>query len=579
MSASTRKSGTVAVERRQLLLGGLAFGTSIGASTAFAAEASADLIITNANIWTGDRTRPTAEAIAIQEGRILAVGTAGAVARYAGARTRTVDARGRFIMPGFNDSHIHLTGSAAAFRFVSLLGAVSFDEVRARIRERVKTTPPGAWVMANAQWHEALLRENRMPTRADLDPVSPDNPVVIPRGGHVATCNSRALAIAGITRDTPDPPGGVIARDANGEPTGLLLEQARYLLIKHLPVLGVDDYRANLRAQIADYSRLGITSLTNPGTADNALSALQALRDADELAVRVHWTANISSAAAVRALRARHAPFAGDDFLRFSGIGEPGTDGGIEAAYLREPYNLVPGDQTDPNYRGVAMPWVKDTAGYDAFYEAAVEAGFNVMTHVTGDAGLDIALDALERVAPKADFRPLRWTLHGCFLTDDAQLARIRKLGVYITAQAQPYLLGRQMVKWWGRARTDRAIPVGAFVKAGVPVALGSDAPAGIASPLESLGWFVNRLCLGDLQLDRQWSIPVEVGLRLYTQASAETQFMEKKVGVLAPGMLADLVMLEESPLKAPSAELPKIPVDATLVGGKVVFDRDGRFS
>lgn len=567
--------------RRQFLLGlgGAGCVTALSSRlAAFAADTGADLIIRNARVWAG-LNLPAAEAIAIAGNRIVAIGSNAAVRAHKTARTREVDVQGRFIMPGFNDSHLHLTYVAAERGKVHLLGSRSIADVVGRIRQRVQQTAPGEWVVARAQWHEALLEEGRMPTRKDLDSVSPNNPVFIPRGGHVATANSKALELAGINRDTPNPPGGIIVRDANGEPTGMLLERARPLVAQLLKPLAPDRYRAQLAEQIDEYSALGITSLTNPSTLPDHVEHLAALHRTAPLKVRVQWTANVDTAAKVRDLRARYAPLQGDDILRFSGIGEPGTDGGVEGAYLREPYAVIPGEQDDPSYRGIVLPFATDRVKYAEFYHAAIDAGFNVMTHVTGDGGLDIALEVLAEVRKQKAFDHLRWTLHGCFLTDDKQLAEIRRLGLYITAQAQPYLLGVQMSKWWGRARADRSIPMRAFLDARIGTGAGSDDPAGIANPLESLGWMVNRLCLGGLQLDKKWGISPEEALHCYTRVSAETQFMESKVGVLGPGMLADIVVLQADPLRAAPEELPKIKVDATLSDGRAVFDRDKLFA
>jgi predicted amidohydrolase YtcJ len=565
---------------RRLMLQGAAGAAVAGFSqAAWAAAETADVILTNARIWTGDRVNPQAEVVAIAGDRIVAVGSASAVRRYSGRSTRTVDLKRRFVMPGFNDSHVHFTGMSNDYTNVSLLGTKAIDEVLARLKERVQQTPPGQWVVARSQWHEALLREGRMPTRKELDAISPDNPIYIPRGGHVAAVNSKALELAGVTRATPNPPGGIIVRDADGEPTGLMLERARAVFAGLVPTLGAEAYMQNMRRLMAELNAYGLTTLTNPSTADAAIVAMERLSGGGLSTLRINWTANINTAQAVRELRQRRAPFQGDDMLRFSGIGEPGIDGGIEGAYLREPYQLVPGDQDDPSYRGVLMPWPRDRDAFIQFYLAAIAAGYNVMTHVTGDAALDVALDALAEVERTASYRRLRWTLHGCFLTDDAQLARIKQLGLYISAQAQPYLLGVQMAKWWGKARADRSIPVGAFVEAGVPVAAGSDASAGIANPLESMGWMVNRLCLGGYQMDKRWSAPAEVVMRLYTAASAETQFMEDKIGVLKRGMLADLAILEESPLVVGVSEINGIKADATIVGGRVVFDRHRLFA
>jgi predicted amidohydrolase YtcJ len=377
----------------------------------------------------------------------------------------------------------------------------------------------------------------------------------------------------------PNPPGGIIVRNAQGDATGMLLERARDLVAKHLEPLPPEEYRSALKRQIKDLNEVGITSLTNPRTLPFDIEQLTKLHQNSLLNARVHWTVDAYTVEEVLAWRARYELGHGDYTLRFSGIGEPNVDGGIEAAYLREPYNVVRGEQDNPSYRGIVMPPVRDEKAFADFYAAAIDAGFNVMTHVTGDGGLDLALRILTEVSAEKSFERLRWTLHGCFLADAQQLAQIKKLGLYITAQSQPYLLGAQMAKWWGRERANRSIPIRAFLDAGITVGGGSDAPAGIANPLESLGWMVNRLCLGGLQLDRRWSITPEEALVLYTRHSAETQFMETRVGTLNSGLFADIAVLDTNPLTVAQSEIGRVKVGATLIDGRVVFDRHGLFA
>ena len=556
--------------RRDLLARMAALGAT-SMAPAWGAGSKADLILRGGQVWSMGR-RGT--AVAIAGNRILAMGSDDAVMRHAARGTRIIDLKGRFVMPGFNDSHAHMTGLAQQYNDVPLLGSRTISDVVERIGRRVNATPPGIWVKTRAQWHEALLLEGRMPTRKDLDPVSPNNPVYVPRGGHVITVNSKALQLAGITRDTPNPPGGIIVRDADGEPTGMLLERARALIERHLPPLDAENYAGALKGQINELVAAGLTSLTNPSTSMPQAEQLQRLRQTNQLDMRVHWAALATTADDIRTLRAQYAPFQGDHLLRFSGIGEIQIDGGVEGAYLREPYRLVPGEQNDPNYRGVPMPLALDEAGFDALLLAAIDADYNFMIHITGDAALDMGIAALTRVQAQKTFRHLRWVLHGCFLTDEAQLAAVRKLGLYITGQSQPYLLGAQMVKWWGQERADRSMPFKAFLEAGLPVGGGSDAPAGIAVPMESVSWMVNRLCLGDVQLDRKWSLTVEEALILYTTGSATSQFMDGLTGKLEPGMLADVAILAESPFRVRPAELAKLENDASIMDGKVVFDR-----
>ncbi|MDX2142038.1 MAG: amidohydrolase [Rhodospirillaceae bacterium] len=564
---------------RRYVLGRLAAMAVLGFGGAVEGAEQADLVLINARIWTGDRRRPRARAIAIAGNRIMAVGDEAGVRRRAGRGARTIDLGGRFVMPGLNDSHVHFTRMAAGYGDINLLGTTSIDQVLDAIKARVDTTPRGEWVQSRAQWHEALLKEGRMPTRTELDRVAPAHPVYLPRGGHVAAVNSKALEIAGITRMTQDPPGGMVVRDTNGEATGLLLESSRAMIMRHIKPVGREVLRANLKRQIAEFNALGLTSITNPGTSPAEVEMLGELHRVSPLSLRIHWTARAESVDEVKALRARYELGWGDDILKFSGIGEVGIDGGIEGAYLRTPYNIVPGEQDDPTYRGIIMPLARDEDKCRDFYLAAIDAGLNVMTHITGDGALDVALRILAKVNDNASYDHLRWTLHGCFLTDASQLAEIRRLGLYITGQTQPYLLGAQMNKWWGRERTDRSMPFRAFLDAKVPVGGGSDASAGIANPFESMGWMVNRRCMGDLLLDKRWSVSPEEAMGMYTLGSAETQFMDDQLGILNVGMLADIAILSDNPITVPPEKIYDIGAEATIMDGRVVHDRAALFA
>lgn len=565
-----------AVSRRAFLAGA---GSSLvlsacGRSSAPGTLDRPNLILTNANVWTGDSRQPRAHTITVSGNRIHSLESGNSMPSDAAVETKIVDVGGRFIMPGFNDSHIHFCRLAASINDIQLLGARRIADVLDLISDRVAELEEGGWVLASAQWHETLLGEGRMPTLQELDAVAPNHPVYIPRGGHVAVVNSRALKLAGINADTPDPPSGIIVRNSNGQLTGMLLESATHAVRKLLPKLDKSTLRRNMAQQLGELNRLGITSLTNPGVSKAELEVLTGLYREVPAPVRVHWT--VGGPECVDEMLREYPIKDRSDTLKYSGLGEIGVDGGIEGAYLREPYEIVPGVQQDPEYRGVLSVRAKHPDNFEQFYLDAIDGEHIVMTHVTGDGALDVALAVLGSVRKKKSFKHLRWNLHGCFLTDDAQLAEIKRLGLYITGQTQPYLLGWQIQKWWGRERADRCMPFRAFLDAGLSVGGGSDASAGVANPLESIGWMVNRTCLGGLQFDKRWAIAPEEALSLYTRGSAETQFMEDEVGILKPGMLADLTILDQNPIEVTPEAINYIKVDATIMDGRLVFDREG---
>ncbi|MCI2421655.1 amidohydrolase [Saccharopolyspora sp. K220] len=568
-----------AVSRRVLFAAaaGLALTPAVLGSPA-AAEAfpgdGVDLILHNGHIVTRALPGRSAQAVAISGKRILAVGSTNQIMRLGRRGTRTVDLRGRTVVPGLIDSHFHQFNAALDRPNVSLLEARSIAEVVTRIGERVASSASGAWVQARSGWHESLLAEGRLPTRNELDSVSPDNPVFIPRGGHVATVNGRALALAGITRDTPDPVGGVIVRDANGEPTGVLLERARSLAQAVLPPQpSADEQRRLLREQMAEHNALGITSLTEPGLTPEQIEIYTGLWHDGELTTRAHLLWRIASLADVDAAVGAFQPRAGDDLLRFDGL-KYLSDGGVEGGFLRDPYQIVPGEQPSPGYHGVQLLPPGGAEELAEMYRRAARHGFQAQTHVVGDAAMDFIVDVLDAVNRDTPLAPLRWVLMHLFLPTGHNMARMREMGLLASVQDHPVLLGANQVRWWGKERAARAIPIREILDAGLIAGGGTDAPVVPPNPLWSLGWMVTRETLrGDVLGPEQGITPREA-LHLYTLGSARTQFAERDLGTIESGKLADLVVLDADPLTVEPRSIRDIGVDMTIVGGRVVHER-----
>ncbi|MEW2508016.1 amidohydrolase [Amycolatopsis sp. NPDC047767] len=567
-----------AVSRRTLFAAaaGLAvtpmmLGTPAEAATH--ADAEADLILHNGHVVTAALHGRTTQAIAIRGGRVLAAGPSDRIRRLGGRHTRTVDLKGRAVVPGLIDSHLHQFTSALDRPNVSLLEARSIADVVAAIGTRVAASAAGAWVQARSGWHESLLAEGRLPARAELDPVSPENPVFIPRGGHVATVNSKALELAGITRDTPDPTGGVIVRDANGEPTGVLLERARSLVTPVLPAPpSADQQRRQLRDQMAEHNALGITGVTEPGLDPSQIEIYTRLWHDGEMTTRAHLLWRIAALADVDAAVAAFKPRTGDDMLRFDGL-KYLSDGGVEGGFLRDPYQLVPGEQTSPDYHGVQLlpPGGRDEL--TEMYRRAARHGFQVQTHVVGDAAMDFIVDVLATVHRDTSLAHLRWVLMHLFLPSGPNLAHMRKMGLLASVQDHPVLLGANQVTWWGAERGSRAVPIRDILDAGLLAGGGTDAPVVPPSPLWSLGWMVTRETLKGDVLGPEQAITAREALHLYTLGSAQTQFAEHTLGTLDPGKLADLVVLDADPLTTDPGAIKDLGVTMTVVGGRVVHE------
>lgn len=572
---------TPALRRRSLLMAagaGAALGlTPFGASQAAAQPSSgteADLILHNAVVLTGDVQRPVARAVAVAGNRIIAVGDPGEVMRTAGRRTRRLNLQGRTVVPGLNDSHFHQFRAALNRTKVALLDARSIAGVVAAIASRTAGTASGGWVEAQSGWHESLLEERRLPTRRDLDPVSPDNPVYIPRGGHVAAANSRALELAGITRDTPNPEGGVIVKDADGEPTGVLLERATSLVTRHLPAPPPPgEQRRLLHEQMAELNSLGITSVTEPGLTPQQIDIYTDMWRDDEMTVRTHMLWRVADLSAVEAAIGAFDPRAGDEMLRFDGV-KYLADGGVEGAFLNEPYEIVPGEQADPAYRGVLLLPPGGAGELEEMYLRAARHGFQVQTHVVGDATVDFLIDVLERVDAEIPLAPLRWTLMHLFLPSGRALATMHRVGILGTVQDHPVLLGHNQVRWWGQDRGARAIPIREILDAGIVAGGGTDAPVVPASPFSSMGWMVTRETLNGDVLGPEQGITPREALDLYTTGSARTQFAENVVGSVKPGMLADLAVLDADPLSAEPRSISEISAVLTMINGRIVHER-----
>src|SRR5437764_6765617 len=245
----------------------------------------ADIVLRGGKIITVDQSWHVAQAVAVRNGRFVAIGDDAAVAHYIGPNTQIVELAGQTVVPGLIDSHLHQLFAALNGPAVQLLGAKSVGDVQKAIGERAARTEAGKWVMASSGWHESILEEGRMPTRHELDKVSPNNPVFIPRGGHVITVNSKALELAGITKATPNPDGGVIVRDDKGEATGVLLENAAYLVRKILPPPPANMAEL-LKIAMRDLNSYGIVGVIEPGVNEQQMALYNSLRQAGEMTVR-----------------------------------------------------------------------------------------------------------------------------------------------------------------------------------------------------------------------------------------------------------------------------------------------------
>jgi predicted amidohydrolase YtcJ len=530
----------------------------------------ADLVLRGGKIITVDGNWRVAQAIAIKDGRFLAVGDAAAVDRHIGPGTQVIELAGKTVVPGLIDTHLHQLFAALNGPAVQLLGARNVADVQKAIAERVARTEPGKWVMASSGWHESILEEGRMPTRFELDAVSPNNPVFIPRGGHVITVNSKALELAGITKETPNPQGGVIVRDpGTGEATGVLLETAAYLVRKILPP-PTGNLAELLKLQMRNLNSYGIVGVVEPGVDERQMAVYRAVHDAGEMTTRTDVLYRARSKADVEKGIAAIKAQKNSDMLRFIGIKFP-LDGGVEGGRMTWPYRIVPGEQTDPTYRGVLLLPPGGEDEYVAGLKLIAEAGLQAQTHAVGDETINVIVRSYERINGEKPIRDLRWTIMHLFHPSDAALKKMAEIGIMATMQDHPVLLGHNQRRWWGDQHAAYAIPIRKAIDAGVLVGGGSDGPVVPVDPFLSMWWMTTRQVLKGYVLGKEHAITAKEALQLYTINNARILGVEKERGSIEPGKLADIAVLSQDILSVPADTIRDTKVHLTVIGGRIV--------
>ncbi len=455
----------------------------------------ADMVLRGGRVITVDKDWHIAQAVAIKDGRFVAVGDDAAIASRIGPNTQVIELAGKTVVPGLIDTHLHQLFAALNGPAVQLLGAKSISEVQTAIGERVAHTEPGKWVIASSGWHESILDEGRMPTRQELDKVSPNNPVFIPRGGHVVTVNSKALELAGITKDTANPEGGVIVRDeATGEATGVLLETAAGLVRKVLPPPPANMAEL-LKIAMHDLNSYGLVGVVEPGIDERQIALYRAVHDAGDMTVRTDVLYRAIRKSEVEKGIAAIKAQKNDDMLRFVGIKYP-LDGGVEGGRMTWPYQLVKGEQTDANYRGVLL---LPPGGEDEYVEGLkliAEAGLQAQTHAVGNETIDVIVRSYGRVNAEKPIRDLRWTIMHLFHPSDEALKKMAEIGIMATMQDHPVLLGHNQRRWWGDEHAAYAIPIRKTIDAGILVGGGTDGPVVPVDPFLSMWWMTTRQVL-----------------------------------------------------------------------------------
>jgi len=540
-----------------------------GGPTAPEGEA-ADLILHNGRIVTVDGGFTIARAVAVRGDRFVAVGDDARIRLLASAKTRQIDLRGRTVIPGLMDGHLHNAGGGPG---VDLSSSRSMNELLAAVEARARASTAGEIIVSNGDWHEAQLKEKRLPHRRELDRVAPRNPVVLVRGGHEFILNSAALERWGISRATASPAGGEIGHDADGELNGELVDTARGLVkLPPPPKLTPEGIAAQMRL----LNSVGLTSVRIPGSFQFGGDILapyrmfQELKAKGELTMRVNYLMRIFDFSSVEKVRATIAswnvrPDEGDEWLRIGGM-KTLIDGGFEGGHMREPY-------AEPYGRGGKFKGIQvvPIADYNAVVLELNRQGWRVATHAVGDAAVDQVLAAYEAADRERSIRDRRWTIEHLFIGRPDHYPRIRALGVVVSAQDHLYLAAPSLANYWGRARAEQVTPVRTFLDEKLLVAGGTDSPVIPYNPFWAMYHFVTRNTISDGVYGASQRITREEALRIYTINNARLTFEEGIKGSIEPGKLADLVVLSADFLTVAESAIPSIKPLATMVGGKFV--------
>ncbi|MCI0339447.1 MAG: amidohydrolase [Acidobacteria bacterium] len=533
-------------------------------------QATADLVLLNGKIWTVNEKQPEAEAVACAGNRIIAAGSSQEIRKWIGPHTRVIDLQGNRVVPGFNDAHVHFFAGGAGLSSVQLRDARTPEEFRDRIRDYAAKLPRGRWIL-NGNWDHENWSPARLPTRQLIDDVTPNNPVFINRlDGHMALANSLALKLAGVTRETTDPPGGAIVRDAKGEPAGVLKDAAMNFVSKVIPNPGHDEIAEAIRAAMRYAAENGVTSVQDMSASPDVFAVYQKLFASGELTVRIYGYQPLSDWERLSRVGVR-AGF-GNDRLKIGAL-KGFADGslGSTTALFFEPYldepktSGLPSDEMIPEGK-----MLKNILNAD-------RAGLQIAAHAIGDKANKAILDMFAEVEKQNGQRDRR------FRIEHAQHLRPEEIKRYgsqrVIASMQPYHAiddGRWAENRIGPVRARGTYAFRSLLDAGAILAFGSDWFVAPMEPLMGIYAAVTRRTL-DGKRPQGWvpeqMITVAEAVRAYTLGSAYAGFDEKIKGSIEVGKLADLAVLSDDIFKINPVEIEKVRVVLTIFDGRVVHE------
>jgi predicted amidohydrolase YtcJ len=544
------------------------------AGTAPAATPRADTIYINGKIFTADAKDRVVQGFAVAGNRFLAVGGNADVRKFADRGTRVMDLKGRFVSPGLTDDHFHNEGGGSG---IDLSHVRTMPELLTTVANAAAQTAPGTLLVSNSDWHEAQLKEQRLPTARELDQAAPNNPVVLVRGGHSYILNGIAFRKYNITKDTPVPAGGQISQDADGVLTGELFDNAKALVSLPPPkMLTMEDIVATQKA----LNPYGITAVRIAGSyKGDMLRALQLWKDAaaaNSLTLRYtvympgfefRTPGQVDQAIARWGVKQDE----GDDFVRIGGI-KLIVDGGFEGGHISRPYQEPYG--RGGTYSGLT---VSPPDAYNSVVREINRQGWRAATHAVGDAAVDQVLTAYELANKDKPLVGKRWSVEHAFVARPDLVKRMQDLKLMVSAQDHLYLAAPALKKYWGMDMASEVTPVKMYLDAGLLVAGGTDSPVIPFNPFWELYHFASRDTISDGVYGADQKIASRaLLLRLDTINYAKLIGEDDHRGSIEPGKLADFAVLTDDFLTVPIEKMPNIRALATYVGGQEVYRDPG---
>ena len=529
---------------------------------------AATLIITNAAVYTVDKQHPTAEAVAVIDSRIVAVGSNAEIDSWRSPQTKAINARGKLVLPGFNDAHVHFLQGGAQLDQVNLTDAASPEEFARRIGRQVKKTPKGEWVLGG-RWDETKWAKPELPTKELVDPVTGETPIFVERyDGHEALANSAAMKLAGVDAKTPDVPGGIIMRDASGNPTGIFKDAAQELIYKVIPPMSHEQRLRAVRRALEHAASLGVTSVQhmNPEFAD--VAAYSALAEKGDLSTRMYAVPMETQWQEQAKVGIRRAW--GSSFLRLGAV-KGYADGslGSRTAYMFEPF------ADDPGNRGLLSDEMHPPSAMHDRLMQADAVGLQLRVHAIGDRAISMILDIFSDIEKEHGYHDQRFTIEHAQHMAQKDFERFAQL--HVIASMQPYHAiddGRWAGKRLGHQRSRYSYAWRSFLDHGVTLAFGTDWPVAPLNPMLAIYAAVTRATLDGRNPDGwvpEEKITVPEAVEAYTMGSAYAEFQEHEKGSVTPGKLADIVVLSDDIFHIKPEAIRNVKVETTIVGGKAV--------